>query len=210
MHWVKHLSIQILIFSVVICGATIAWSQDVEKEEKQLKFPATEEEIIEGLGEDPPDSILKGRGGLRSKGNDGSLFGDQNKGSRGLAGIVDDDKALAEAPKVGALILFDFDSSTIKEESKPLLSMYGTVLQGDLADIVLIIAGHTDSKGSNPYNVALSRRRAEAVKKFLVAEYQIAESRLFIKPYGEDKPIASNETKEGRAKNRRVEFIRIQ
>ena len=111
---------------------------------------------------------------------------------------------------IGALILFDYNSAAIKEESKPLLRMYGKVLQDELADTVLIVAGHTDSKGSDQYNLGLSRRRAEAVRQFFVSEYQIAENRLLIKPYGEKKPIESNATDEGRAKNRRVEFIRIQ
>ena len=106
--------------------------------------------------------------------------------------------------------MFDYNSANIKEESKPLLHKYGKVLQSELADAVLIIAGHTDSIGSDVYNLALSRRRAEAVKAFLITEYQLSEQRFIIKPYGESKPIASNDTDEGRAQNRRVEFIRIQ
>jgi len=204
MDWIKYLGIQILILSIIICGASIVWAED----DSTLKFPTTEEEIIKILGVKPPN--FKGRGGLRSKGNANDLFDSSEGGARGLAGIADDDEALAEAPKVGALILFDYNSATIKDESKPLLQMYGKVLQGELADAALVIAGHTDSKGSDQYNLALSRRRAESVKNFLVSEYQIAENRLIIKPYGEGKPFESNKTSQGRAKNRRVEFIRIQ
>ena len=98
MDWIKHLCIQILVLSIVICGASIAWSQESKKDEKaeQLKFPTTEEEIVKALGKKPP--VLKGRGGLPSQGNDQSLFGSKT-GARGLAGIADDEEALAEAPK---------------------------------------------------------------------------------------------------------------
>jgi outer membrane protein OmpA-like peptidoglycan-associated protein len=211
MDWIKHLCIQVLVLSIVLCGASIVWSQESEEDEKaeQLKFPTTEEEIIKILGKDSPNLKGRGRGGLPLQDNDQSLFGSKT-GARGLAGIAEDEEALAEAPKTGALVLFDYNSATIKEESKPLLRTYGKVLQGDLADAVLVIAGHTDSKGSDQYNLALSQRRAEAVKQFLVSEYHIADIRLITKPYGEGKPIASNENPEGRAKNRRVEFIRIQ
>lgn len=206
MDWVKYWGVHVLVLSLVFWGASIARSQDL-KEEEQLKFPTTEEEIVKVLGVKPPD--IKGRGGLPAQNNDQSLFGSpKEEGARGLKGIADDQ--LDKAPKAGALILFDYNSAAIKEESKTLLRMYGNVLQGDLADAVLVIAGHTDSKGSDQYNLALSRRRAEAVKEFLMAEYQIADLRLLIKPYGESKPIAPNETTDGRAKNRRVEFIRIQ
>lgn len=206
MDWVKYWGMHVLVLGIVFWGASIVWSQDL-KEEEQLTFPTTEEEIVKILGVKPPD--LKGRGGLPSQSNDQALFGSKT-GARGLAGIAEDEEVLAEAPKAGALILFDYNSATIKEESKPLLRTYGKVLQGDLADAVLVIAGHTDSIGSDAYNLALSRRRAEAVKEFLISEYQIADLRLMIKPYGENKPIAPNETSEGRSKNRRVEFIRIQ
>ncbi len=204
MDWVKYLGIHVLVLSIVLCGTASVRAEA----ESILKFPTTEEGIVEILGTKPPD--FKGRGGLPSQGNDGSLFGNQKTGTRGLAGIADDEEALAEAPKVGALILFDYNSATIKEGSKPLLHTYGKVLQGELAEVVLVIAGHTDSKGSDQYNLALSQRRAEAVKQFLMAEYHIAEHRLLTKPYGESKPFATNESDEGRAKNRRVEFIRIQ
>jgi outer membrane protein OmpA-like peptidoglycan-associated protein len=131
-------------------------------------------------------------------------------GTRGLGGIADDEAMLAKMPKVGALVLFDYNSDMIKDESKPLLREYGKVLQSLLKDAVLIVAGHTDSIGSDRYNLELSNRRAEAIKKFLVAEFQIADRRLIIKPYGKSTPITSNETEDGRAQNRRVEFIRIQ
>jgi outer membrane protein OmpA-like peptidoglycan-associated protein len=56
----------------------------------------------------------------------------------------------------------------------------------------------------------LSKRRAESVRNFLLAEFQIEETRLIVSPYGEGQPLETNKTAEGRAKNRRVEFIRVE
>lgn len=186
-----------------------AWSQESGKTKEQLKFPQTKEEILDALGKMPAEFPVKGLGALQSSGNDQSLFGGGGR-TRGLGAIVEDEQALAEAPKAMALILFDYDSAAIKAESLPLLQLYGNVLQEELKDTVLVIAGHTDNIGSDEYNLTLSQKRAEAIKHFLVTEFEIAERRLFVKFYGKSKPVADNETDEGRAQNRRVEFIRIQ
>jgi outer membrane protein OmpA-like peptidoglycan-associated protein len=69
------------------------------------------------------------------------------------------------------------------------------------------ISGHTDSTGSEEVNRNLSRSRAENVAKFLVDVGGISKSRIITAGYGEDKPVASNETAEGRAENRRVEIL---
>ena len=72
------------------------------------------------------------------------------------------------------------------------------------------IEGHTDSVGSNQYNIELSRRRAEAVKAKLI-EFGLPEDRIVgIEAKGEDYPVATNETPEGRLQNRRVEFRLVQ
>ena len=69
----------------------------------------------------------------------------------------------------------------------------------------IIINGHTDSVGSEGYNIELSRNRAKAIKKILIAK-GILPKRIQIKAYGESAPIDTNSTEEGRANNRRVEF----
>ena len=73
-------------------------------------------------------------------------------------------------------------------------------------ELLVEIQGHTDSIGSDSYNLNLSRKRAEAVKAYLVSK-GLAHSSLTAQGYGKTKPIASNATAEGRAQNRRVEFV---
>ena len=70
------------------------------------------------------------------------------------------------------------------------------------------VAGHTDSKGKDDYNMKLSQERAEAVRNYLISK-GIAAERLTAKGYGETKPVADNATEEGRTQNRRVELQRL-
>ena len=71
------------------------------------------------------------------------------------------------------------------------------------------IIGHTDSDGTDAANLELSKKRSDAVKAALVKDYSIEESRLQTDGKGESVPVGDNKTKEGKAQNRRVEFIKI-
>ena len=105
-------------------------------------------------------------------------------------------------------IYFDFDKSTIKPESRPALEDAAKMLSEN-PTIKVEIQGHTDSKGSDSYNLALSDRRAAAVVAYLVTNLGVDPSRLTSRGYGEGMPIATNDTDAGRALNRRVEFAII-
>ncbi len=99
---------------------------------------------------------------------------------------------------------FDFDKSVLKPEGKAKLDD----LVGKIKDInleVVIAVGHTDSIGTDAYNQKLSVRRAEAVKAYLVSK-GIEKNRVYTEGKGKKQPVADNKTKEGRAKNRRVEI----
>lgn len=102
-------------------------------------------------------------------------------------------------------INFETNSAVLKESSKGVLSNLGVLLQ-KVADLKLSIEGHTDSDGSDSYNLELSEKRAKAVKAFLIAEYNIDDSRLRAKGMGESYPIADNGNAVGKAANRRVEL----
>ncbi len=80
-----------------------------------------------------------------------------------------------------------------------------TPVMNDNSTIKVEISGHTDSKGSDDYNRDLSQGRAQEVVNYIISQ-GIEESRMNAKGYGEEKPVATNDTDEGRAENRRVEF----
>jgi outer membrane protein OmpA-like peptidoglycan-associated protein len=103
-------------------------------------------------------------------------------------------------------ITFDVGSDVIRPESGPTLRKILKVLQEDDA-LKFEIQGHTDSQGGDKVNIPLSDRRAQAVKTWLVAQ-GIEAGRLTTKGFGATKPLKQNDTPEGRAENRRVEFVK--
>jgi outer membrane protein OmpA-like peptidoglycan-associated protein len=105
-------------------------------------------------------------------------------------------------------VLFATNSARIRPESTPTLLEIGTMLQEN-PDLRIAIEGHTDSEGTTEFNQDLSERRAAAVKAYLVTEMRIDAARLQAMGFGESSPVASNETPEGRAQNRRVDLVRV-
>ena len=100
-------------------------------------------------------------------------------------------------------ILFDVDQADLKNQSQTELAKLSVILN-KYADTNILLAGHTDSTGSEEYNLGLSRRRAQSVADFLTTQ-NVDASRFSVAGYGKSDPVASNETAEGRAENRRVE-----
>ncbi len=101
-------------------------------------------------------------------------------------------------------IFFETDSYVLKDESKIELNKLIDLLNQN-PSLKIQLSGHTDNAGSNEHNHALAENRAKTVYDYLVSN-SIAASRLSYKGYGETKPLATNETEEGRAQNRRTEF----
>jgi len=99
---------------------------------------------------------------------------------------------------------FDFDKSVLKPEGRAKLDDLVSKIGGINLEVIIAV-GQTDSIGSDAYNQRLSVRRAEAVKAYLVSK-GIERNRVYTEGKGEKQPIADNRTKEGRAKNRRVEI----
>jgi len=113
-------------------------------------------------------------------------------------------KPIVEKVSLRGDTLFDFDKSVVKPEGKAVLDKL--VDQAKALNLEVIVAvGHTDSVGTDAYNQKLSERRAAAVKAYLVSK-GIAANRVYTEGKGEKSPVADNKTKEGRAKNRRVEI----
>jgi len=105
-------------------------------------------------------------------------------------------------------ILFDFNSDKIKPTSYGVVKEIADVLQQN-SGIKIKIIGHTDSDGSDASNLELSTKRSAAVKDMLVNEFGIDASRLETDGKGETQPVTDNKTKEGKAANRRVEFVKL-
>ena len=100
-------------------------------------------------------------------------------------------------------ILFDVDKADLKDGPKSELAELSTILN-KYADTNILLAGHTDSTGGDEHNLELSRRRALSVAGYLGTQ-NVNSARIATEGYGKSQPIASNDTAEGRAQNRRVE-----
>ena len=105
-------------------------------------------------------------------------------------------------------VTFGFDSAELTAQGQAALREIGDVLVTAENLGTIAVEGHTDSMGAEEYNMNLSRRRAESVRDFLVANYsQLSGTQFTVRGMGESNPVADNGTEEGRAQNRRVEII---
>lgn len=105
-------------------------------------------------------------------------------------------------------VTFGFDSDELTTQGQAALREIGYDLVRAENLNVITIEGHTDSRGEEEYNQALSQRRAESVRAFLVVNFpQLADTQFTVRGMGESRPVATNDTEEGRAQNRRVEII---
>ena len=104
-------------------------------------------------------------------------------------------------------VYFNTGSATLLPESKPALEGVAAVLEGK-PEWSVSVEGHTDNIGDAAANLALSKRRAEAVRSALIGQYRVAAARVQAAGYGATRPVESNDTLEGRAHNRRVELSR--
>jgi OOP family OmpA-OmpF porin len=104
-------------------------------------------------------------------------------------------------------IRFATNSAQILPESAAVLNQIARVLKDD-PKLELIIEGHTDNVGGPDFNLDLSRKRAEAVKRWLADKESVSEVRLATVGYGLTRPVADNGTEDGRGQNRRVELLK--
>jgi outer membrane protein OmpA-like peptidoglycan-associated protein len=114
-------------------------------------------------------------------------------------------KAAAPAPQRLDGVYFDNNQATLRPDARARLDAIAETLKA-WGDVKVEVAGHTDSRASEAHNLALSQRRAEAVREYLIGK-GIAAERLIARAYGATQPVADNDSETGRAKNRRVELV---
>ena len=103
-------------------------------------------------------------------------------------------------------VKFPVDGSKLSPEAQTRLSDFATKLKTDNRNVYLEIQGHTDNLGSADNNLRLGEQRAEAVRRYM-NEQGVALNRMSTISYGQDRPVASNKTRDGRAQNRRVVIV---
>lgn len=167
-------------------------------------FPSGSGNTTSAGGGDAPSGEGGSGGGSGAMGGAGNI----NLGAGGGNKAAELEKALQAGEKVDIYdIFFSFNSATLRPESDDTLTIIADLL-GKHPDWKLAIGGHTDSIASNIFNLDLSNRRAAAVKTALVERFKLADNRLNTQGYGEASPRDTNDTLEGRARNRRVELMR--
>ena len=120
---------------------------------------------------------------------------------------LDDEAARAAAELRNALlapVYFEFDQSDLSDQTRASLEQKATLMR-QRPELAVRILGHTDNRGSDEYNLALGQRRAAVVKRYLM-ERGIAESRMELVSYGEERPASEGEDESARSQNRRAEF----
>lgn len=119
--------------------------------------------------------------------------------------IVDNSSAvLSGAENIQAVVYFAFDSSEITAQSASVLNQHVSLLNSNPAASV-VIAGHTDERGSREYNMALGERRAQAARNYLAAQ-GVTANNIRVISYGEERPAAAGNTEDAYAQNRRAEL----
>ncbi len=169
------------------------------------------------LGGDPPPSCDLPEGGDRDVLNvvkistrcEAPHTSGDSGASGGNSAVSAIEKALVESGKVDIYsIYFSFNSDKLREESQPTLKDIAEVMRRH-PDWKLQVNGHTDGIGDDQFNLDLSKRRASAVKDALMKQYKLSTNGLATAGYGKSQPKDTNDTIEGRARNRRVELMRI-
>jgi outer membrane protein OmpA-like peptidoglycan-associated protein len=103
-----------------------------------------------------------------------------------------------------AIVHFAFDSSELTAEGTSTLDCTMEMVVADGGEVSFAVEGHTDASGPNSYNERLGLARAEAVKAYLVRQHRVPADEIAVVSYGEGRPASSNDTRDGRASNRRV------
>jgi outer membrane protein OmpA-like peptidoglycan-associated protein len=169
----------------------------------------SQQQIIDAL---TPRAATRSLTAAAPTGSDHSALIDKlrRRGTRSLTTTERDEIAsmAGERPAVDLQVYFDFDSAVITSKAVPQLTNLGNALADPgLKDALVTINGHTDAKGTDPYNQKLSERRAEAIKQYLVDHFRLPRENLVTVGYGKQHP--KNPDDLFAAENRRVEVVNL-
>lgn len=123
------------------------------------------------------------------------------------AGKLAKGKFLFEVTLTDEAVKFGFNSTTLSTEAKAALDAFAARVKGENKNVYVEVQGHTDSVGSESYNLKLGQERAESVMRYLNMQHGMPLHRINAISYGEYKPVADNNTNAGRAQNRRVTLV---
>jgi peptidoglycan-associated lipoprotein len=123
------------------------------------------------------------------------------------AGKLAEGKFLYETVLSSDKVKFEVDRSELSDEARAALDEFANNLKQENANVYIEIQGHTDATGPDEYNMKLGEQRAEAVRRYLSEAHGLALHRMAVISYGETAPVADNDTREGRALNRRVVLV---
>ena len=200
----RTIGLACVLFAGLAASANLGFAGEVSEDQivKALK-PASGERLTRSLTTTPANAARKAEeerfvGALR------------NRVTRSLT--TDEREKIAtiakEKPSIDLEINFDYNSANINSQAIPTATTLGNALtKPELKDGIFVLAGHTDAKGSAPYNQDLSERRADAIKRFLVEKHNIDASRLVTVGYGKSKLKDGEHPLSG--ENRRVQIVNM-
>ncbi len=184
--------ISLFVWVAFLVSTAFLWADEV-------RFQTTSEEMIKELTRPP----VKYRSFASKKRTIAVAQRIDNKMEKTIV-VVDE---TLDVPRLKVRIEFDYDSSALKKSSYTLLKEVKTALMSNaIKDKTIMINGHTDSDGTQAYNLKLSFDRADSVKACLVTAFGISKDRLQIRGYGELLPLKLNTSPDNKQINRRVEF----
>ena len=126
------------------------------------------------------------------------------------AGELAEGKFVYETSLSDQQVAFNFDKAGLSDEAKAALDAFAQKVKSEDKNVYIEVQGHTDSIGSEGYNLKLGQQRAEAVRDYLIRQHNFPMHRIAAISYGESEPVADNSNREARSQNRRVVLVVLQ
>ena len=141
--------------------------------------------------------------------DEASVTGDTefSEGGLGGSGSLSGDESGAFEVSELQTIYFDFDRAVIRDDQKPMMRSNASAVEQHQDWRIIVVEGHTDAFGSDAQNLSLSQARADSVVQYLLTNTPISPANLSAMGFGESKPVANNETPDGRTRNRRIDVV---